>query len=254
MITKLFAQTDPRWSKEMLGNNASTPANAQFTIGNYGCVVTAYGNMLVAITGNMNYTPEDINNWMKANNGFVGDGGIFIWGAALGLGHVEAHGTASDLATVNSWLQDPLNYAILEVKPKTTLQHFVMAPYVDEIIDSEDGILKNINTYPFISAHLYRSTDPVVEAALAVAPAAPTSGSVTVNAQPFLNLRTGPGTNFSIGKGTDGNGNAIYSLPTGAEVKYVNAVAADSNSSVQGTWLVSLRGNYFWAGGTNYQA
>lgn len=251
MITKLFAQTDSRWAKELLGDDTSQP----FNIGNYGCVITAYGNMLVAITGDMQYTPDFINNWMKSHGGFVAGGGLFIWNAALGLGHVEAKGTTTDLSALNAFLQDPLNFAILEVRAGTNLQHFVMAPYVDKIVDSEDGLLKSMGTYPFINAHLYRSTDPVAQVAPAPPPApAAKTGSVTVTAQPFLNLRTGQGTNFPIGKGSDGNGHTIYNLPPGAVVQYVDVVSADPKSAVQGPWLKSKRGNYFAASGTNYQA
>lgn len=255
MITKLFAQIDPRWFKQLLGNNTDQP----FNLGNYGCVVTAYANMLVAITGDLSFTPEFVNNWMKAHGGFMPQGGLFIWNVALGLGHVEAHGTTTDLGALNAWLQDPLNFAVLEVRAKRTIQHFVMAPYVDKVVDSEDGLLKSMGTYPFINAHLYRSTDPIAQPAAPAAPPAAVpapaakTGSVTVTAQPYLNLRTGPGANFPIGKGSDGNGHAIYSLPPGAVVEYVDAVPADPGSSAGGTWLKSKRGNYFAASGTNYQ-
>jgi hypothetical protein len=250
MITKLYSQTDSRWAKELLGNNTDKP----FNIGNYGCVITAYANMLVAVTSDTGFTPEFINNWMKTHGGFMPSGGLFIWNVALGLGHIEAHGTTTDLAALNGFLQDPFNFAILEVRAKKTIQHFVMAPYVDKIVDSEDGLLKSMGTYPFINAHLYRSTDPVSQPAPAPAAPPPPSktGTVTVTAQPYLNLRTGPGTNFPVGKGSDGNGHAIYSLPTGAVVGYVDVDAADPTSAVQGPWLKSQRGNYFYSGGTNY--
>lgn len=251
MITKLYSQTDSRWAKQLLGNNT----DQLFNIGNYGCVITAYGNMLVAITGDMGFTPEFINNWMKTHKGFMPQGGLFIWNAALGLGHIEAHGSTTDLAALNGFLQDPLNFAVLEVRAKKTIQHFVMAPYVDKIVDSEDGLLKSMGTYPFINAHLYRSTDPIIQpppATPATAPAAKT-GNVTITAQPYLNLRTGPGTNFAVGKGSDGNGHVIYSLPTGAVVEYVDAGPADSGSAVGGVWLKSRRGNFFAASGTTYQ-
>lgn len=250
MIQKLFSQQDARWAKELLGNNT----DPSFNIGRYGCVVTAYANMLAAITGDMNYTPELINSWMKARGGFMPAGGLFIWNAALGMGHVTAHGTTTNLAMLNAYLQDPPNFAILEVRAGKGVQHFVMAPYVDKIIDSEDGLLKSMGTYPFISARLYRSTDTVVQAAPApvAAPAPATSGSVTVTARPYLNLRTGPGTNFTVGKGSDGKGHVIYSLPPGAVVGYVDAVPADAGSPVQGVFLKSKLGNYFLASGTDY--
>lgn len=250
MITKLFAQTDPSWAKQLLGGNT----DSSFNIGNYGCVVTAYGNMLVAVTGNMQYTPSMINDFMKAHNGFPQGSGLFIWSAALAMGHVEAHGTTTDLATVNKWLQDPPNYAILEVRFKGNIQHFVMSPYVDKIVDSEDGLLKSMSTYAFVSAHLYRSTDAVLVPTPQPAPVAPVpKTSVTVTAKPFLNLRTGPGSNFPIGTGTDGTKN-IHSLPTGATVEYVAVVPADPASPAQGLWLRSIHGNFFIASGTNYQS
>jgi hypothetical protein len=253
MITKLFSQQDPRWAKELLGNNVDQP----FNIGNYGCVITAYGNMLTAITGNMSFTPDFINTWTKEHGGFMPQSGLFIWNAAIPLGHVIAQGTTTDLAKLNAYLQDPLNFAVLEVRAKGTIQHFVMAPYVDKIVDSEDGLLKSMGAYPFINAHLYRSTDPVNQPAPsppAPAPAsAPKTGNVTVTASPYLNLRTGPGTNFPIGKGSDGNGHVIYNMPPGAVVEYVDVEPADPASAVQGAWLKSRRGNFFAASGTNYK-
>jgi hypothetical protein len=251
MITKLFAQTNPQYAHQLLGNND----DQNFNIGNYGCAVTAYGNMLAAITGDMGYTPAMVNQFMKEHNGFPQRSGLFIWSAALALGHVEDHGTSSDLVAVNNWLRDPLNYAILEVRAGRGIQHFVMAPYVDKIVDSLDGLLKTMGTYPFVNAHLYRQTDPINQPAPAAPAPTPAkkAGSVTITAKPFLNLRTGPGTNFPIGKGSDGNGRVIYNLPPGAVVEFVDVRDADPDSAVKGPWLVSRKGNWFAASGTNYQ-
>lgn len=80
----------------------------------------------------------------------------------------------------------------------------------------------------------------------------PQPKTVTVTAHPFLWLRTGPGTSFPHATGTDGNGNPIQSVPPGAVVQYVEVVQGEpviGNS----TWLKSVHGNYFWAGGTNYR-
>lgn len=255
MISKLYSQSDSRWAKQLLGyNNDPT-----FNIGRFGCVVTAYANMLCAITGDMKYTPEYINDYMKSHNGFMPEGGLFIWSVALSMGHVELNGTTSDLSTVNRWLQDPPNFAILEVRAKGSTQHFVMAPYVDRIVDSADGLLKGMGAYPFINAHLYRSTDPIGQPVPGVITPAPTpqpqpskSGIITVTGQPFLNLRARPSDQGMIGRGRDDSGKIIYSIPFGAVVGYVNVVPADGDSKEQGPWLVSDRGNYFAAKYTTY--
>lgn len=150
-----YAQTDNRWKNELLGFNTEQPYN----LGNFGCLITAYGNMLIAITANQQYTPEWVNNWLKANNGFVAGGGIMYWTAPLALGHVTAQGTTTDLATVNNWLKSPPNYAILEVKNSAGGQHFVLGNLVNTIIDSEDGKQKPMGTYPFVQAHLYTAIE-----------------------------------------------------------------------------------------------
>jgi hypothetical protein len=185
-----YAQTDSRWSSHELGFNTD-PA---FSIGNYGCVITAVGNLMVATSGDEAYTPEDINNWGKANGGFVQGGGIWVWSAVQALGHVTAAGTTTDINAVNAFLQAEPNFAILEVRAGTR-QHFVMAPYVNKIIDSEDGQLKSMSTFPFVSAHLYTAVSMPTPAA------PPTSGpldsTVTIRV-PLLNARTEPNTSSAV--------------------------------------------------------
>ncbi len=43
-------------------------------------------------------------------------------------------------------------------------------------------------------------------------------------------------------------------LPPGAVVEYVDVVAAHPDSQAKGPFLMSKRGNYFAASGTDYQA
>lgn len=146
-----YAQTDGRWGKLLLGNNTKT----QYDLANYGCLITAWGNMLWWITGDSEYTPAMVNQWLKDNGGFV-NGGTMIWGKPLGLGHVTAKGTTSDLNAINQFLAaDVNNYAILQVTKPGFPMHFVFAPIADEIVDSEDGVIKPMSTYRVISAHLY---------------------------------------------------------------------------------------------------
>lgn len=245
IITKLYAQTDPRWANQLLGFNTSRP----YTIGNYGCVVTAIGNLLRAITGNAMYSPEYINTWGKANGGFALGGGLAKWDAYLNLGSFTAHGQTSSLEEVNKWLQVDENFAIVEFQLPGT-QHYCLAPYIGMIIDSEDGNLKPMGTYPFLMARLYTASVPAP-----VAPPAPAagsrSGSVTVTASPFLWLHTGPGVSYPHATGLDANGKRIQSLPKGAVVEYVNVVQGepvDGNPN----WLVSRRGNHFAARYTTF--
>jgi hypothetical protein len=248
IITKLYAQTDPRWANQLLGFNTSRP----YTIGNYGCVVTAVGNLLYAITGNPMYTPAYINTWGKANGGFALGGGLVKWDAYLNLGSFTGHGQTSSLQEVNQWLQADENFVIPEFQLPGN-QHYCMAPYIGMIIDSEDGNLKPMSTYRFLAARLYTASVPARPAApVPSAPVAqPRSGSVTVTASPFLWLHTGPGTGYPHATGRDVNGNPIQSLPKGAVVEFVNVVQGepvDGNPN----WLVSKRGNYFSARYTTF--
>lgn len=253
IITKLYAQTDQRWAGQLLGFNT----DARYSIANYGCVVTSIGNMLYAITGNPMYTPQYINDWGKAHSGFLPGGGLAIWGAYLNLGHIMSYGETADLNRLNQWLQSPENYAIVEFQMRG-YQHFCLAPYVGKIIDSEDGKLKSIGTYPFLSAKLFSSTDQPAAETVA-APAAepqpdPTRGTVTVTGKPWLNLRQRPSTKAPLAIGFDGGGNPISKLMPGVQVDYVDVVPADPDSPYQGNFLKSIRGNYFAAEFTNYNS
>lgn len=75
----LYSQRDSRWSSVFLGNNSKQP----YTIGNYGCLITCLGCMI-------NKNPAEINDILKANNGFV-NGGLFVWSKASVLGLTETY-------------------------------------------------------------------------------------------------------------------------------------------------------------------
>ena len=72
-------QRDSRWASKLLGYNTGSG----YTIGNYGCLITAFGNYI-------GKTPDEVNNILKANNGYVSGTGLFIWSKApvLGLNQV----------------------------------------------------------------------------------------------------------------------------------------------------------------------
>lgn len=186
------SQTDLRWSKELLGFNT----DPNWNIGNQGCLVTAWGNLLIATTGNIDQTPSQINNWMKSNGGFVPGGGLFIFSTALGMGGVAYHGITNQVAALNTFLKDPPNFAIIEVRTASGSQHFVLGTAVNTIIDSEDGKQKALKTYPFVQAHLYTATAMPVQVETP-APAPVTSGPLNTTATinvPILNARTEPTT------------------------------------------------------------
>lgn len=78
-IPALYSQRDPQWSSELLGYNTALP----YTIGGYGCLITSLGMLL-------GQTPHQINETLKANNGFI-NGGLFVWGKASVLGLTQEY-------------------------------------------------------------------------------------------------------------------------------------------------------------------
>lgn len=70
----ILGQRDSRWASILLGYNTST-----YTIGSHGCLVTSL-SMLIG------KTPDQVNQILKDNGGFLAGGGLFIWGKASVLG------------------------------------------------------------------------------------------------------------------------------------------------------------------------
>jgi hypothetical protein len=72
-------QRDPQWASTLLGFNT----NSAFTIGMYGCLITAFGNYI-------GKNPFEVNDILKSGGGFVAGGGDFIWSKSslLGLNQV----------------------------------------------------------------------------------------------------------------------------------------------------------------------
>ncbi len=230
-----YSQEDPRWGSLLLGYNS----DPYYSIKNFGCVVTAWGNMMVAVTGSQDYTPAWVNRWMQDHQGFLPGGGIFIWSQTLDMGGVAARGITSDLNSVNAFLQDPANFAVLEVKAGTR-QHFVMAPFVNKIVDSEDGKLKAMSTYPFVAAHLYTAL------ALPQPPAPPTSGPLdaTVNIRvPLLNARMEPNTTSAVAA----QFHQGFAHTTGWQESQTVTVGGRTDD----IWLKSDAGHWFAQAGTD---
>lgn len=68
----IYGQRDPRWAFEKLGFGVET-------IGNYGCVITSLAMMLSAIE-DAEITPLDVNDELKAVDGFAGDTrNLVVW-------------------------------------------------------------------------------------------------------------------------------------------------------------------------------
>jgi hypothetical protein len=73
-LATLYSQRDPRWKDILLGYNT----DKQYTIGNYGCMITSVCAYLNAL--GINETPLTLNNRLKDKNvaGFI-NGGIFVF-------------------------------------------------------------------------------------------------------------------------------------------------------------------------------
>jgi hypothetical protein len=70
-----FGQRQAPWAPLLLGYNT----NSLYTIGNYGCLITSFGDYI-------GKNPQEVNTILKANNGFVAGGGNFIWSKCTVLG------------------------------------------------------------------------------------------------------------------------------------------------------------------------
>ena len=97
MVPSIYSQRDPQWAGTLLGYNpasARDQAGHPYTIGWYGCLITALG-MYVG------KTPTEVNTLLKENGGFTQNSGNFIWAKseALGLSQVYQSPFYSDPVT-----------------------------------------------------------------------------------------------------------------------------------------------------------
>jgi uncharacterized protein YoxC len=85
-----FGQRNPQWANELLGYNT----NPAYSIGGYGCLITSFGCYV-------NKNPHDVNELLKANNGYAPGTGNFIWSkcTVLGLNQVYQSPYYSDPVT-----------------------------------------------------------------------------------------------------------------------------------------------------------
>jgi hypothetical protein len=156
------SQRDSRWSSVLLGYNT----NPVYNIGNYGCLITSFANYL-------GKTPVEINDILKANQGFV-NGGEFVWSKStvLGLNEVYCSPRYDDavstqgLAKMKQLIDEgrPL-IAEIDFNP-TTIQeemHFVLIHGYDETkeetffaVDPWTGTEIDLSVYGGVRRTLYR--------------------------------------------------------------------------------------------------
>lgn len=234
-----FSQNDPRWANEILGFN---PPGSVFTIGQYGCVVAAEANLQKAATGNAQISPDFVNSWGKANGAFVPGTGVWIWSAGLGLGGVTAKGTTSDVNAVNNFLQADPNFAIIEVVANGR-QHFCLAPYVNTIADSWDGVQKPMSTYQFVNSHLYTAINmPAPVTPPPPVTSGPLNATVTIRV-PLLNARTEPNTTSPVA--------AVFHAGTAHTLGWTVGQNVTIAGKTDNVWLKSEAGHWFAQAGTN---
>lgn len=125
-LLNIFGQRNPEWANEILGFNI----DPKYSIGFYGCLITSFGMYV-------DKKPNEINQILKANNGFTTGSGNFVWSKAsvLGLNQTYVSPVYSDAVTsqglnkIREFL-DKGNPLICEIDfhPETVKvdQHFVL--------------------------------------------------------------------------------------------------------------------------------
>jgi len=79
-LPEFYSQRDPRWTSVLLGYNT----DKQYSIGQYGCLITSFGNYI-------GKTPLEVNQILKDNTGFTAGGGNFVWAKCPALGLKELY-------------------------------------------------------------------------------------------------------------------------------------------------------------------
>jgi len=157
------SQRDSRWASVLLGYNT----NAVYNIGNYGCLITCFANYL-------GKTPIEINDILKANQGFEKDSGNFIWLKSTVLGLTEVYSSpryddavsTQGLAKMKQLIDEgrPL-IAEIDFNPATIVEdmHFVLIHGYDETkeetffaIDPYTGTEIDLSVYGGVRRTLYR--------------------------------------------------------------------------------------------------
>jgi hypothetical protein len=169
----IYSQRDPRWASILLGYNTSS----QYTIGNYGCLITC-------LAMEVNKTPDQVNQILKDNNGFSAGGGNFLWAKCTALGLASTYtsynwsGPVTDAGIAKAKELLDQGYPLLcevDFNPATTGEemHFVLAEGYDGdnffIADPWTGNEQSFDVYggfkrAVIQFHVYDKVFPKVEA------------------------------------------------------------------------------------------
>lgn len=156
-ITRKYSQNDSRWKNILLGFNT----DSKYTIGNYGCLITCLA-MVSSYYGEEN-TPLEINDKLKAKNGFVSDG-LYIWNAIEKILDIKENSFVTPTLLTDIQMNDiktqidngyPVMLCIDAVPSTSALDmHFVLATAYnpsDEndftIVDPWDGQEKSLKKY-----------------------------------------------------------------------------------------------------------
>lgn len=144
-----YRQGDPAWGSQLLGHNI----DRAYTLANFGCLITNF-SMFLSTAAGVKISPAQLNQVLKANNGYVKDGGLLVWSAIPRLySTVSDVGVTTDMAGLNTWILDNDNYAMLEVNNGA---HWVWLFAQGLIVDPIDGAIKSWKTYPIRSARRFR--------------------------------------------------------------------------------------------------
>jgi len=148
-----YSQRDSRWSEEKIGDTQSS-------IGRYGCLITAFGNVI-------DKTPSEVNAQLKEVHGYAND--LVIWSKVP-----EAFPELKFIKRSNVYNNDDVKTAIdrnkfclVEVdydgKIDSPLDfHWVEFIGNQKLIDPWDGKEKPTNTYPLVRGYvIYDRTIPV---------------------------------------------------------------------------------------------
>jgi hypothetical protein len=200
-----FRQGAPAYTNDILGYNpAERDKKGQliWTLGNYGCLVTALAMFVATVTGDKSWTPGRMNKFLQDNGGFEPGGGLLYWSAISRLfPFIETQGVSRFVENTNKFLQDEPNYALIKLNDGA---HYAFAPMVGKMIDPIDGKLKNLAAgYKFSEARLFRFVGGKGSAAPASAPAT-ISTSTSVGESPMTDQQEQQAYQIVLGRNREG--------------------------------------------------
>lgn len=121
----VYAQRHPKWAADPLGRST------KWTIGTSGCLISSYASCLTDAGKPMN--PREINDWLKANNGYMADAEgqivnfIFSRPDRLGVLKFEAlakYNGPAPMDKIEQYIRDG-GYIVIMVKRPGVPQHWV---------------------------------------------------------------------------------------------------------------------------------